>query len=149
MVCLFGRAISEHRLYRIHPETNYLTYKMWIIFSATSLLDEALIYIIFRSLTKSLLKTESTAAVNLLRLRFVGFLDPITVNDLDQPLADFLTSEGVLVKPDIRIRQYQVASPIIDRLVRQFVIPSNSSSGSREWTANCHGNIDRIVKTLR
>lgn len=89
-----------------------------------SLLDQVLVHITFRSLIKWLLNPENTTAVDLLRSRFVGFLDLVTIDEIEQPLADFLTSEGVLVKPDLGIRQYRVASPLIDGLVRGFVIPT-------------------------
>jgi hypothetical protein len=61
--------------------------------------------------------------VDLIRSHFVGFLDLVPVCDLDRPLADFLTSEGVLIRPNIYAGEYRVASPLIDGLVKRFVIP--------------------------
>lgn len=40
------------------------------------------------------------------------------------PGRDFLTSEGVLLRPDVQQLKYHVASPLIDGLIRTRVIPS-------------------------
>jgi hypothetical protein len=101
----------------------YLSHNAWIKFSLTSLLDRALSYITFQSLIKSLLKPENASAVDLLRSHFLGFLDLVVITDRERVLADFLTSEGVLMKPDLDIGQYRVSSPLVDSLIRRFVIP--------------------------
>jgi len=124
MVCLCGRAISDNLRIMLNHETRNLSYKSWQDFSITHLYDKAHASITFQSMITSLLMEGATDAVNLLRSRFVGFLGEVSIGDpAEQPLADFLTTEGVLLRPDIYTPCYQMASALIDELVRQFVIP--------------------------
>jgi hypothetical protein len=90
----------------------YVSHKNWQTFLA-------MIELTFRSMTMSLLKPEATDAVNLLQAPFVGFLGPVDIDDIDEPLADFLTSEGVLVRPDVNFEKNHVASPLVNGLVRR------------------------------
>ena len=51
------------------------------------------------TMSKSLLSPEASEAVSLFRTCFAGFLDEVPVALAEEPLADFLAEEGILVKP--------------------------------------------------
>ncbi|RUS22703.1 hypothetical protein BC937DRAFT_87685 [Endogone sp. FLAS-F59071] len=71
----------------------------------------------------SLLSDQATDAVNLLRSKFIGFLGNVSIKDnKERKLADFLTAEGVLLKPDIDGSCYHMASAFIDLFIQKFVI---------------------------
>ena len=74
-------------------------------------------------MVNSVCRPEAEAAVRLLRSDFAGFLHVVTVPPKDRKLADFLTAEGVLLKPDVMRPDYRMASPLIDGLIRTRVIP--------------------------
>jgi hypothetical protein len=58
------------------------------------------LYDTFRSMLISLKRDKARPVVILLRSLFVGYLDEISgLNVVEERLADFLTAEGVLVKP--------------------------------------------------
>ena len=72
----------------------------------------------------SLLSEKATSAVDLLRSDFLGFFGDISIYNAEQQKhADFLTAEGVLLKPEIDAATYHMASPFVDSLIRQHVIP--------------------------
>ncbi len=73
---------------------------------------------------ESLSRAEASS-VNLLRSRFAGFLGDVTLMDEKAKKdADALTSEGVLLKPDYTIPCYRMASPLVDGLIRNQLIPA-------------------------
>jgi hypothetical protein len=83
----------------------------------------------FRSLRASLRQPQSQEAVSLLRSHFAGFLSEVEISDANETqrrLAEFLASEGVLLKHDLRQGVYHMASPFIDTLIRSQVIPTHS-----------------------
>ena len=79
-------------------------------------------------MVNSLCRPEAEAAVRLLRSNFAGFLDVVPVRLNDCSLADFLTAEGVLLKPDVVGPDYCMASPLIDGSIRTRVIPVKFSN---------------------
>ena len=88
------------------------------------------------SMTNSLLQLNNERAVNLLRSLFVGCLDTVIVSVGEEDLADSLVAEGVLARPEVGVRAYTVASPLVDGLVRRFVIPRKFDRSRRQpgWT---------------
>ena len=62
--------------------------------------------------------------MQLFRVAFAGYLGEVEILDQDEEHADFLTSEGVLSRPNSRVLKYHVTSPLIDSLVRLEVIPA-------------------------
>jgi len=69
----------------------------------------------------SLRQPESHAAVVLLRSHF-GYLDLVEVSQEDEVLVNFLTVEGVLLRPDIAELSFCMASPLLDGVIRDLVI---------------------------
>ncbi|KAM6503752.1 hypothetical protein JOM56_000695 [Amanita muscaria] len=60
----------------------------------------------------------------LLQSHFVGFLEEVELKDqTEEDLANFLTSEGVLLKPDPAKPNYRMASGLVDVLIRTRLIP--------------------------
>jgi hypothetical protein len=72
----------------------------------------------------SLCDAKALPAVQLYRVLFAGYLEEVEVADDQEDLADFLTSEGVLSRPDPSLLKYHAVSPLIDGLLRERVIPS-------------------------
>ena len=78
-----------------------VSYKKWQLYLVTYLLDAAHVYMTlrFRSMTRSLLRSDNESALNLLRSRFVGYLDTVLIGGEDEDLAESPVSQGVLVHP--------------------------------------------------
>src|SRR4051794_25436918 len=101
MICLCGRAIADNLQDEVNQSKN-LTYKTWQDFSIDKLDKRIYTYFTFQRMVDSLLSEQATDAVNLLRSYFIGFLGDVSIEDkTKQKQADFLTAEGVLLKPDI------------------------------------------------
>ena len=66
----------------------------------------------------SLVNLKADPAITLLRRRFLGYLNDVDLNDGDKASADFLTSEGVLLKPYSDRLCYRMSSPLVDGLIR-------------------------------
>jgi len=66
------------------------------------------------------LREEATPSTNVTLPDF----DTVSLEDAEQEgLADFLTAEGLLLRQDINTRDYNVASALVDGLIRSYVIP--------------------------
>ncbi|KAF8350347.1 hypothetical protein F5887DRAFT_1069378 [Amanita rubescens] len=110
LLCLQSQTISYHR---------------WQRFSAEELYGEIALYNPFHSMIQSLSRPETSSAVDLLRSRFAGFLGEVILTDKKaKEDADTLTSEGVLVKPKPATACYRMASPLVDGLIRNQLIPA-------------------------
>src|SRR4051794_40265986 len=117
MICLCGRAVAENLRKEVDPKTNNLTYEKWLDFSTDQLEQRIYAYPTFRSMVDLLLSKEATDAVDLLRSDFVGFLGNVIVEDMEEKKqADFLTAQGVLLKPETDAATYHMASPFVDSL---------------------------------
>jgi hypothetical protein len=127
MVCLCGRTIERNMEILVNPQTEtsrIIPYISWQHFSVERLYGEISQYNTFASMIESLSRAEASSAVNLLRFRFVGFLgDVILTDEKEKKDADILTSEGVLLKSDPAIECYRIASPLVDGLIRNKLIP--------------------------
>lgn len=122
MVCLCGRAIAENLLVETAITKN-LAYKSWQDFSITGLNDRIDSYHTFRRMADSLCNEQATNAVNFLRSYFIGFLDDVPIQDVEgKKHAEFLTAEGVLLKPEIESNRYRMSSALVDSFIRQYVI---------------------------
>src|ERR1700722_4288384 len=125
MVCLCGRAISDNITQLLDHNSRTLSYDSWERFPVEELYKEIYAYNTFLFMLSALRRPEANLAVKLLRSRFAGFLDDVTLHtDEDEELADFLTAEGVLLKPDARTARYRMVSPLVDVLIRVRVIPA-------------------------
>jgi hypothetical protein len=80
----------------------------------------------YNTLQESLLNPEADGAVHLLRTFFSGSLDELTPTNQDNPLADFLTAEGVLQKRGPN--RFSMASAFVDGFIRTQVLPSKFPS---------------------
>ena len=66
---------------------------------------------------------QATDAVNLLRSYFIGFLSNVIIEDEEyKEQTDFLTDEGVLIRSEIDVNCYHMASAFVDLLILQHVI---------------------------
>lgn len=120
MVCLCGLVISNNKQSLL--DRGEVSYRNWVTFPITQLYKEIFAYNTFRSMVKSLLRPEAEDAVHLLRARFLGFPGNVTVFDKEEDLADFLTAEGALVRPDPVSPTYRMTSALVDGLLRDKVI---------------------------
>ena len=122
MVCLCGRLVSNRLSSLLDQNSNDLPYRKWKSIPVEVLYGEINDYNTFHSIIASLCHPNPQAAVQLLRSRFAGFLGNVNIQ-FDAELADFLTAEGVFLKPDTAVSQYRMASHLIDGLTRTRVIP--------------------------
>jgi hypothetical protein len=124
MVCLCGCTVFKNLLLLLDSDLTNVSYRNWEQFPANELYKEISAYNTFSSILVSLARPEAAAAVTLLRSSFVGFLDEVELkNDAERDLADFLTSEGVLLKPDPVQHYYCMASPLLDGFIQNTLIP--------------------------
>jgi hypothetical protein len=86
------------------------------------LYDQISAYNTFRAMRKSILQDSAEAALRLLRFHFAGYLDNVEVSLEQEEYADFLTEEGVLLRP-AAARSYHMASPLLDGYIRTTVLP--------------------------
>jgi hypothetical protein len=71
------------------------------------------------------------SAIHLFRSHFAGFLGDVHITRPEHArLADFPTTKGVLIKPDLQESRYRVAWPLVDELVRGTIIPQKVSECS-------------------
>ena len=124
MVCLCGRTVLKNQPSLLDSNLVNISYRNWQQFPANGLYNEISAYSTFRSMLISLARPQAAAAVTLLRSSFVGFLDGVELDDdVERDLADLLTSEGALLKPDSVRPYYCMASPLLDGLIRNSLIP--------------------------
>ena len=120
MVCLCGRVIANNLQSLL--DARVLTYAKWAHFPTVHLEREIYACNTFRSMVESLRHPDAERPVNLLRTRFLGFLGDVLVDDEEEDLADFLTSEGVLSRPHPGSLTYRMTSLLVDGLLRRKVI---------------------------
>lgn len=121
MVCLCGQAIHANLRFKVNISNN-MDFSTWEMFSTTKLNDHILSYNTFKRMVDSLLADTDTAttSVRLLQEVFAGRLDAVQISDTVKTSADFLVAVGVL---RIHEGKYSMASPLIDTLIRHYVIP--------------------------
>ena len=106
-------------------ELRTISYNLWKRFPVEKLYGEISLYSPFYSMIQSLSRAEASSSVDLLRSRFTGFLGDVTLTDEKAKKdADTLTSEGALLKPDPAMACYRMASPLVDGLIRNQLIPA-------------------------
>jgi hypothetical protein len=128
MLCLCGRVISDRLKLLLEHDSHTLVYRKWLQTSVQFLYDDIMEHPIFFSMVKRLCLPDAKPAVQLLRSHFAGFLGFVTLSPSDAMLADFLTTEGVLLRPDLAQTRYCMASPLIDGLIKSRVIPAQFRS---------------------
>ena len=80
-------------------------------------------------MARSRFTIQASSSVDLLRSQFAGFLGDVTLTDEKAKKdADTLTSEGVLLKPNPAMACYRMASPLVDGLIRNQLIPARFSN---------------------
>jgi len=125
MVCLCGRTIYRNVQDLVDPQSRTISYYRWQRFPAEQLYGEISLYNTFNSMILSLTRAEYSSSVDLLRSQFAGFLGNVTLTDEKLKMdADTLTSEGVLLKPNPALACYRMASPLVDGLIRNKLIPT-------------------------
>lgn len=125
MVCLCGRTIYRNVQTLVGPQSRTISYYHWQRFPAEWLYGEISLYNTFHSMIQSLSRAEASSSVDLLRSQFAGFLGDVTLTDEKAKKdADTLTSEGVLLKLNPAMACYRMASPLVDGLVRNQLIPA-------------------------
>lgn len=116
LVCLCGRTIEENpRLFIVNPK---ISKEAWYAYPVHELYQFISQYRTLGSTLKSLENRKADPAISLLRRRFLGYLNNVRVNDGEKESADFLTSEGVLVKDHSDQPYYRMSSPLVDGLLR-------------------------------
>src|ERR1700761_9209052 len=121
IVCLCGRLVNDNLQTLLDRNKEHIFIEKWQPFAARALHNSIYSYPTFLSMMRSLEERED--AVELLRRRFCGFLEDVTLPIIDVPVADFLISQGVLIKRGVTGNTYCMASPIIDSFIRSRVIP--------------------------
>jgi hypothetical protein len=125
-VCLCGRAMSDHFRDLVDFGTSQLPYQKWLQFSSKNMSDILNAgNIVYKRMIASLLTQEAAEALDLYRSQFAGSLDHVSFASQNNfaSLADFLTAEGVLLRPKSDAQVYH-ASPLTDTLIQKFVIPT-------------------------
>ncbi|KAM6503857.1 hypothetical protein JOM56_000800 [Amanita muscaria] len=113
MVCLCGRTIYRNLQILLDVLAGTISYKLWQQFPIEDLYGEIAAQNTFYLMIQSLSHPKAYNSLILLRSRFVGFLDEVELKDqTEEKLADFLTSEGVLLKPKPAKTRYRMASPL-------------------------------------
>ncbi len=111
-----------------HPSTRTLSYTRWRRFPVKDLYQAVASYPTFNSLVKSLMKPTAQAALGFFRSHFAGYLGDVELFDEQEvTLANFLTTEGVLLRPDRTKPIYHMASPLLDGYIRSSVLPAKYS----------------------
>lgn len=126
MICLCGCAIYSN-LSSLLCHSLTLVYETWQRFPVTDLYLEISDYPTFRSMRSSLMRPNAEAALKLLRSHFAGYLEPVELPEGHENLADFLTTEGVLLRPNWKQRSYHMTSPLLDGYIRTSVLPARFS----------------------
>jgi hypothetical protein len=129
MVNLCGCIVNKYHITLVDANSQTLRLDQWLRFPADKFYDEITSYCTFRSMVDSLLSSSGDSALSFFRDFFAGWLEPVEVSRKDEDLADFLVAEGVLLRPDVAIRQYHVTSPLVDELLRTVVIPKKFPNG--------------------
>lgn len=125
MVCLLGRIVNRN-LTLLLNHSSTLSYTSWQRFPVQDLYHEVTSYPTFKSLEVSLLKPIAEPALS--RSHFAGYLrDVELVERQHETLADFLTAEGVLLRPDEGKRIYHMASPLLDGYIQTSILPAKFS----------------------
>ena len=125
MVCLCGHTMFKSLKLLLDKDLRTMPYQKWQQFPTQKLYRAISGYSTFNSMIESLLRLESHAAVVLLRSRFAGYLQLVEVTGEDEKLANFLTVEGVLLRPDITEPRFRMASPLLDGVIQtELSIPS-------------------------
>jgi hypothetical protein len=122
MVSLCGRIIFNN-LQSLLNHSSTLSYQSWQQFPIQKLYDDISAYNTFCSMRESILDDKADAALRLLRLQFAGYLDKVELGMEEEASADFLTAEGVLLRPNIAERSYKMASPLLDGYIRSTILP--------------------------
>ena len=131
MTCICGKVVSDNLKTLLDHRSKTITYANWQKFLVSKLHNEILAYNTFRNMVNYLKAPIAHAAVRLFRTAFAGFLGEVEVIDRDEDLADLLTSEGVLSRPNRAHLKYHVTSPLIDSLIRLKVIPHQFPAAPR------------------
>ncbi|KAM6503837.1 hypothetical protein JOM56_000780 [Amanita muscaria] len=124
MVCLCGRTIYRNLQILLDVLAGTISHKLWQQFPIEDLYGEIAAQNTFYLMIQSLSHPKAYNSLILLRSQFVGFLDEVELkNQTEENLADFLTSEGVLLKSEPAKARYRMASPLVDGLIRNRLIP--------------------------
>jgi hypothetical protein len=123
-VCLCGRLI-ENNLQSLLNHSPTLSYNTWRRFPPKDLYIDIFDSPTFpsRSMRISLMSSSAKAALDLLRTRFAGYLEDVTISQGDETLADFLTAEGILLRSIRGDLSYRMASPLLDGYIRTTILP--------------------------
>jgi len=125
MVC--RRTVYKNLQLSLHHSST-LSYTSWWRFLVMNLYHAVAGYPTFYSLVKSLMKPTAQAALDLFRSHFAGYLGNVELFDEQEvTLANFLTTEGVLLRPDETKAIYHMASPLLDRYIRSSILPAKYS----------------------
>ena len=118
LVCLCGKAI--HLL--LMPELNgnrRLGFSTWLNFVIDSMQDMIANYNAFRRMITTLMKEEARPAIELLRSVFLGSFDFVPIfNTEEKRLAEFLTTERVLIRDEMKMNNFRMSSIFVDELIR-------------------------------
>ncbi len=143
MVCLCGRTIFKNMHKLICRDSRTISHNLWQRFPAERLYSAISGHNTFDSMIESLSRPEACSPVNLLRSRFAGFLGDVTLTDEKAKKdADTLTSEGVLIKPDPDIACYRMASPLVDALIRNKLIPTIFPNAPSLYVLRIENDVD-------
>ncbi len=127
MVCLLGRTVHRNLTLLLNHSLT-LSYTSWQRFPVQDLYHEVASYPTFKSLEVSLLKPTAEPALSFFRSHFAGYLGDVElVERQHETLADFLTAEGVLLRPDDGKPIYHMASPLLDGYIRTSILPAKFS----------------------
>ncbi|CAG8466519.1 5498_t:CDS:2 [Ambispora leptoticha] len=123
LVCLCGKEIHVYLIRKLDGRRR-LDFLTWLDYTINSLQEAVLDYPTFRQMVHTLTKDKARQAMQLVRSAFVGFFDLVQiVNNEERNLAEFLTTEGVLIRDEETKDGFKMSSVLVDELVRRKVIP--------------------------
>jgi hypothetical protein len=128
LVCLCGLLIQESPDL-LDDSLNTITLEKWRGIPVDKLYDHVTSYNTFKRLAASLLEPRAHDALLFYRHEFAGHTDVVEVGIHQTGLGDFLAAEGVLLKLKVTARDYRVASPLIDGIIRTRIIPKKFPNG--------------------
>ncbi|PKY52660.1 hypothetical protein RhiirA4_425443 [Rhizophagus irregularis] len=124
LVCLCGRSIQNNLVEEIVDDK--LSFSSWLKFALKPLQKEILGYSTFNKMIDILKDKNAKPAIDLLRSRFSGVLDFVTIyDDVEDQLAQFLVAEGVLIR-DETTKSYKVADDLYVNGIKNIQVPQES-----------------------
>ncbi|CAG8740666.1 7159_t:CDS:2, partial [Dentiscutata erythropus] len=123
LVSLCGKNIHSDLMSKL-DENRRLGISTWLNFIINTMEKRISDYSTFRRMVTTLKKEESRPAIELLRYVYLRFFDFAPIhNPIERKLAEFLTTEGVLIRDETNLTNFKMSSIFVNGLIQREVIP--------------------------